>query len=684
MTKFVYANNADTTLVSGIGPTTTTLQLADTTNWPIPTALNPLMVTLQAADLSKLEIVRATDRVGSVLTVVRAQDGTVGQSFDPADLVEARLTRENMGSFATQDELSTHVTDTANPHAVTAAQAGADPAGSAATVQSNLNTHEADFTNPHNVTAAQAGADPAGSAAGVQSNLDAHEADLANPHAVTAAQAGADPAGSAAGVQSNLDAHEADLTNPHVVTAAQAGADPAGSAAAVQGNLDTHVADTGNPHSVTAAQAGAEPDLGNPAADDYILSSTAAGVRSWVENTGGGGGEANLGANVGTGQGESFRDKTGVTLNFRRLAQGAGIGISQTADTITIENTAGGGGGEANTASNQGAGEGLAMTKSGVDLPFKSLLAGSNITLTPAADTVTIAATGGSGEANTTSNQGAGQGLAMTKSGVDLPFKTLVAGANITLTPTADTLTIESTGGGGGSAQFVWKFDSSTAASNPGSGSFRYNNSNPALVTALYFNEESENGGDLSTILNSMQVGDKFYIQQSDDGTRYGLFTISGAPTDNTGWHTFPVTVDDSDTVPEDGKECGVNLIFSGEAGEANTSSNTGAGAQLAKAKAGVDLPFRSLVAGSTKLSATQNTDDVTLDVVEANIVHQNISGAGTKTHAQIDSELDIKVDSDPTGVTGADQVTNMMSLTQAEYDAIGAPDAATLYLITG
>lgn len=39
-------------------------------------------------------------------------------------------------------------------------------------------------------------------------------------------------------------------------------------------------------------------------------------------------------------------------------------------------------------------------------------------------------------------------------------------------------------------------------------------------------------------------------------------------------------------------------------------------------------------------------------------------------------------VPSDPTGVTGADAITNMMSLTQAEYDAIVSPDAATLYVI--
>lgn len=40
-------------------------------------------------------------------------------------------------------------------------------------------------------------------------------------------------------------------------------------------------------------------------------------------------------------------------------------------------------------------------------------------------------------------------------------------------------------------------------------------------------------------------------------------------------------------------------------------------------------------------------------------------------------------VPSNPTGVTGADVITNMMSLTQAEYDAI-TPNASTLYVIVG
>jgi hypothetical protein len=56
------------------------------------------------------------------------------------------------------------------------------------------------------------------------------------------------------------------------------------------------------------------------------------------------------------------------------------------------------------------------------------------------------------------------------------------------------------------------------------------------------------------------------------------------------------------------------------------------------------------------------------------------IIGSGLETDT---TTLKAKITSDPTGVTGADAITNIMSLTQAEYAAIGSPDAATLFLIT-
>lgn len=62
---------------------------------------------------------------------------------------------------------------------------------------------------------------------------------------------------------------------------------------------------------------------------------------------------------------------------------------------------------------------------------------------------VNVPDTGGSGEANTASNVGGGEGVFAQKVGVDLQFKSLVAGSGITLTPTASTITITGSGGGG-------------------------------------------------------------------------------------------------------------------------------------------------------------------------------------------------------------------------------------------
>ena len=107
--------------------------------------------------------------------------------------------------------LDDHVTDTNNPHQVTAEQVGA-------VSQTVLDAHTNDFSNPHQVTAEQVGAIG-------QAVLDAHTGDFSNPHQVTAEQVGAVS-------QAALDAHTADFGNPHQVTAAQTGADPAGTAAA--------------------------------------------------------------------------------------------------------------------------------------------------------------------------------------------------------------------------------------------------------------------------------------------------------------------------------------------------------------------------------------------------------------------------------------------------------------------
>lgn len=105
--------------------------------------------------------------------------------------------------------------------------------------------------------------------------------------------------------------------------------------------------------------------------------------------------------------------------------------------------------GEANTGTNLGTGEGVFSSKLGVALQFKSLKAGPNVSITSTGTEITVSAAA-SGEANTASNIGLGNGIFASKIGVDLRFKSIVAGDNVTITSDASTLTINSTGGGTG------------------------------------------------------------------------------------------------------------------------------------------------------------------------------------------------------------------------------------------
>jgi hypothetical protein len=87
------------------------------------------------------------------------------------------------------------------------------------------------------------------------------------------------------------------------------------------------------------------------------------------------------------------------------------------------------------------------------------------------------------------------------------------------------------------------------------------------------------------------------------------------------------------------------------------------------------DQPTNLTYNASTRLLSSSTGDDVTLPLVTTSAA--GLASAADKT------KLNVAVISDTTGITGADAVTNIVSLTQAEYDAIASPNAATLYVIT-
>jgi hypothetical protein len=83
--------------------------------------------------------------------------------------------------------------------------------------------------------------------------------------------------------------------------------------------------------------------------------------------------------------------------------------------------------------------------------------------------------------------------------------------------------------------------------------------------------------------------------------------------------------------------------------------------------------------------SVAGKTGSVTLAKADVGLGNaDNTSDANKPVSTATQTALDAKVSSVTTGITGADQITNMVSLTQAEYDAIGTKNASTLYVIAG
>jgi hypothetical protein len=121
---------------------------------------------------------------------------------------------------------------------------------------------------------------------------------------------------------------------------------------------------------------------------------------------------------------------------------------------------------------------------------------------------------------------------------------------------------------GGGSVQAAWNFDTSTVAADPGNKKFRVNNATLASVTAIYLNDTTVGGFDISTIAAFLANGNRIYIQQKNDATRAALFQVTGAATDNGGWWTVPVTtINDSGVLYQNNAECVAVLLLTAAAG---------------------------------------------------------------------------------------------------------------------
>jgi hypothetical protein len=279
--------------------------------------------------------------------------------------------------------------------------------------------------------------------------------------------------------------------------------------ASIKGHLDTT---SGNPHSVTSIEVG----LSNVTNDAQLKRS------------------AND-FNTFTLKG------TPVSGDVLLIEDSAAAGVKK---YVTIGSLPGGGGGEANTASNTGiGGVGVYVRKTGVDLEFKNIVGSTGLAVTDDAvnDEIDLSLDLASIDHNSLLNYAANEHF--TEASIDHTAITNI-GTNTHA-----------------------QIDTHIGAANPHSGS-----------AASGANSDITSLSGLSTSLSVTQGG--------------------------TGQSTYT----------------------NGQLLIGNTTGNT-----LAKA---------TLTAGSSKQTITNGTGTITLDVAEGNIVHQNISGAGTNTHTQIDTHI--------------------------------------------
>lgn len=296
------------------------------------------------------------------------------------------------------------------------------------------------------------------------------------------------------------------------------------------------------------------------------------------------------GTNTGSGTGV-FKQRLASNLEFKSLVAGTNITISSDADSITISSTDTG---EVNTASNLGLGNGVFASKVGTDLQFKSLVAGTNISLSSDADSITISATD-TGEINTASNIGAGEGVFAQKVDEDLEFKSIVAGTNISLSSDADSITINADSGetitasniGLGTGVFSSKVGSDLEFKSLIAGT------NVSITSDLNsITISATDTGEVNTASN-LGSGEGVFAQKTGTDLEFKSF-VAGTNVSITSDSTS-ITISASDT------------------GEVNTASNIGSGDGIFSAKVGTDLQFKTLVAGSN-ITITPGLDSITID----------------------------------------------------------------------
>jgi len=95
----------------------------------------------------------------------------------------------------------------------------------------------------------------------------------------------------------------------------------------------------------------------------------------------------------------------------------------------------------------------------------------------------------------------------------------------------------------------TYEYDNTTTDADPGAGKFRLNSTILASCNEMYVADDNQQGVDLQTYWQGLTIGSHLVVGNPNVKLESAYFTISGAPTNNTGYTTVPLTYVDAGTV---------------------------------------------------------------------------------------------------------------------------------------
>lgn len=117
---------------------------------------------------------------------------------------------------------------------------------------------------------------------------------------------------------------------------------------------------------------------------------------------------------------------------------------------------------------------------------------------------------------------------------------------------------------GGGVEAADYKWSTNTAATDPGTGKIKGNNSTLASITQIYISDITNNSGVASSAIEALAIGDTIVIFDSGNGANLLRVTTTALATDNGAWYTIPVSHTESGGALANNKVMRVELRYIG------------------------------------------------------------------------------------------------------------------------